>query len=169
MSVPDRFPLRTFAMPRSLRRRVFFAELEPIPQIAKQPGRANFALADKCSLLSRLNLSRPKMSRLDYVEGDTHRSRARMANERSRRGCFLFRSIAILALHPLSTCSSFRAKSSKMSATGHCACLPREKGAACDHAEMSSSLREAAIVVTRENIGRFRGLAGESTAFNERS
>jgi hypothetical protein len=38
---------------------------------------------------------------------------------------------SISALHPLSTCASFTAKSSKMSATGHYACLLREKGAAC--------------------------------------
>jgi hypothetical protein len=56
-----------------------------------------------------------------------------------------------------------------MSATGHSACLPREKGAACHYVEMSSSLGEAAMVVSGENIGRFRELTGESTDFVERS
>ena len=54
-------------------------------------------------------------------------SRARIANEWSGHGRCLFAASSILALHTLSTCSSFRAKSSKMSDTGHSAAWPAKR------------------------------------------
>src|SRR5580658_7803303 len=78
---------------------------------------------------------------------------------------------SISALHPLSTCSCFRAKSSKMSATGHC--VP-------DIALASPAKRAQRPICPipdgrsrrfyhRENIERYRGLAGESPDSTGRS
>jgi hypothetical protein len=105
---------------------VLYSGIEPMrgksPNI---PAAANFALTDKNSFcLTQIRLARICRGRRTPVTG-----LRLQANGRGADASF-FAASSILALHPLSTCSSFRAKSSKMSATGHYACPHGEKGAA---------------------------------------
>jgi hypothetical protein len=116
-------------------KQVFIAHKSLLPHSSRYTADRQATRRRILRLLAKIIFVSPRSVSPRYIEGDGPRqpdspSKRQMASQSSRRGRFLFAAPSILALRPLSTCSSFRAKSSKMSATGHCACLPHEKGAA---------------------------------------
>jgi hypothetical protein len=100
-------------------------------RIAGHTGCGEFrACGQKFSCLARICPARTYPGRRTSIAGSDSK-RHIQANGAGANASF-FAACSIFALDPLSTCASFRAKSSKMSATGHYACSPGTR-ADCGH------------------------------------